>query len=78
MSLCVSFLVGFAADCFLWVQYRLPKEQAVTGMPLLLNLGLVCFILFVLLSTASPALPQPEILLTSSSLVYFFQKKKKI
>lgn len=74
-SLCVSFLVGLAADCFLWVQYRLPKEQAVTGNAPPAQLG-VCFILFVLLSTASPVLPQPEILLTSSSLVYFFKKKK--
>lgn len=45
LVLCVSFLVGLAADCFLWVQYRLPKEQAVTRMPLLLNLGFVLFCL---------------------------------
>lgn len=44
-GLCVSFLVGLAAECFLWVQYRLTKEQAVTGMPLLLNLGFVLFCL---------------------------------
>lgn len=56
---------GFSATCLGCSHTKVPPAQ----------LG-VCFILFVLLSTASPAMPQPEILLTS--LLVHLKKKKKV